>query len=150
MFQCFFIFSLFILELNVVIEAARTIMNIIQSNQAHAWIMWHTHTWLHNTQIKDFLTSFTFHNTLTDYFVCSFTNTLNLSIIPFDSYYGVCFMPVPKDCYCPVLYLHLPNIGPFWCLCHPIPIHAVQILSFLLLKNNIVNFIMIEQCRCSG
>ena len=31
-------------------------------------------------------TSFTFYNTLKDYFVYSFTNTLNFSIIPFDSH----------------------------------------------------------------
>ena len=32
-------------------------------------------------------TSFTFHNTLKDYFVCPFINTLNVSVIPFDSHF---------------------------------------------------------------
>ena len=33
------------------------------------------------------LTSFTFHNTFKDYFVCPFINTLNFSVIPFYPYF---------------------------------------------------------------
>jgi len=41
-------------------------------------------------------------NTLKDDFVCSFTNTINFSIIPFDSYFihtmKYVSMLVPQDC----------------------------------------------------
>ena len=61
-------------------------------------------------------------------------------------------MPVPKDCYCPVLNYLIPSSTKHMTILMFMPPHpnTIQILSFLLLKNNIVNFIMIEQCKCSG